>query len=102
MNLKFFKKEKSFKKESSRLNLVLYWKLAILFMLVTTLGSLFFGYYLFMQTNKDPVVPVGVASGKVETVSKDKIDKVLEYFTLRKQKSDQILATPAPFVDPSL
>lgn len=102
MQIKFFKKEKNFKKESFWFNLNFYWSLAVCFMFVTTLVSCFFGYYLFMQINKELIVGTDGASGQVETVKKERIQKVLEYFSLRKQKSNQILNSPSSIVDPSL
>ncbi|TSC77942.1 MAG: hypothetical protein G01um101424_76 [Parcubacteria group bacterium Gr01-1014_24] len=99
--IKFFKKEKNFKKESSLLNLNFYWELAVYFVFVTTLLSFFFGYYLFMRINKEPVLSAGGISGQVETVKKERIEKVLEYFSLRKEKSNQIINS-GPVVDPSL
>lgn len=103
MQIKFFKREKSFKKrkESLWLNINLYWKLAIYFMFAVVLVSSFFGYYLFTQVNKELVLSIS-GDSQVETIKKERIDKVLEYFSLRKQKSDQILNSPAPIVDPSL
>jgi len=100
--IKFFKKEKNFKKESSRFNLNLYWKLTVCFMFVMALLSFFFSYYLFRQISQEPVLETGGISPQVETINKDRIEKVLEYFSVRKQKSNQILYSPSPVIDPSL
>ncbi len=104
MKIKFFKKEKNFKKEKASLwsNINLYWKLTVLFMFVVVLLSFFFGYNLFRRISKEPVLSTDDIGGQVETVKKERIEKVLEYFSLRKQKSTQILNSPAPIVDPSL
>jgi len=64
--------------------------------------SYFFGYFLFTQTNKEPVFQMSGASSQVETVDKDRIDKVLEDFSTRQQKSNQILNSFTSVVDPSL
>ena len=102
MKIKFFKKEKKFKKETKWFDMGLCWKIAVSVMFLATIATAFFGYYLFQQTNKEPSLPTGGSSGQVETVKKEKIDRVLEYFSQRKQKSDQIINSPSPIVDPSL
>lgn len=102
--IKFFKKEKNFTKEQESLwlNINLYWKLAVFVIFVVLLLSFFFGYYFFMQINKEPILLIEGDNSQIETVKKERINKVLEYFDLRKQKSNQILNSPAPVIDPSL
>jgi hypothetical protein len=104
MQIKFFKKEKNFKKEKESfwLNVNLYWRFAVCFMFVVFLLSFLFGYYLFRQINQEPVLSSSDASPQIGTVNKEKMKKVLEYFSLREQKSIQILNSPSPVVDPSL
>ncbi len=104
MEIKFFKKEKNFKKEKESLwlDMNFYWELSVCLIFLVALTSLFFGYYFFAQINKESVLETGSTSGKVETVKKERIEKVLEYFSLRKQKSAQILNSPVLVVDPSL
>jgi uncharacterized protein (DUF2062 family) len=99
--MKFFKKEKKLKKESSGLNLNSYWQTAVCSLFVVVILLSIFGYSLFMSINKEPAV-IGGESGKVETVKKERISNVLEYFSLREQKSSEIFNSPAPIVDPSL
>ncbi len=104
MEIKFFKKEKVFKKEKESLwmSINFYWKLAVPIMFLVVIFSIFYGYYLFVNINKDPVLESNSTSGQFETVNKDKIGKAFDYFSIRKQKSNQILISPAPFIDPSL
>ncbi len=104
MQIKLFKKEKVFKKrkESLWLNINLYWKLAVFCLFVVFLLSSFFGYYLFTQINKEFIVSEDARSSQSDTVKKERINKVLEYFSGRDQKSDQIISSPAPIIDPSL
>ncbi|OGI62720.1 hypothetical protein A2818_02710 [Candidatus Nomurabacteria bacterium RIFCSPHIGHO2_01_FULL_40_12] len=99
--IKIFKKEKNFKKEGPWLNINFYWQLAVCIVFLTILLSLFFGYYLFMQINKEAVLEESSVSGQLETVKKERIDKVLLYFSLRAEKSNQILNSPSPIIDPS-
>ena len=104
MKIKFFKRKKSFKKEkrSLWLNINFYWELAVCLMFAITLLASFFGYSLFRKTDKEIVVSVKADNNQVKIIQKERIDKVLEYFNLRKTKSTQILNSPAPVVDPSM
>jgi len=104
MKIKFFKKEKSFRKEKESLwlNINFYWKLSVLFMFLVIISSFIFSYYLFMKINKESVALPIASSGQIKTVKKERIDKVLEYFSKRQEKSTKILNSPAPVVDPSL
>lgn len=101
MEIKFFKKEKGFKKESLSLNVNFYWELAVCFVFVAMLVSLFFGYYLFKKMNQESTTITGEGS-RQGLIEKERIDKVLEYFTARKQKSNQIINATTSVVDPSL
>lgn len=104
MKIKLFKKEKSFKKkkESLWLDINFYWKLAILFMFLAIALSCVFGYYFFTQTNKEFVISSNTSSGRAEIFNKERIEKVLEYFSLREEKSTEILNSSVSAVDPSL
>ena len=102
--IKLLTKEKHFKKdkESLWLDISLYWKLTVCFMFLVFLLASFFGYYLFMQINKDFTSEQGSINSQVPTVKKESIDKVLQIFSTRAQKSNQILNSPTPVIDPSL
>ncbi len=102
--IKFLKKEKNFTKEreSLWLNINFYWELAVFIMFVVVLLSFSFGYHLFMQTDQEPILETSGASVQVGTVKKERIYKVLEYFSRQNKKSNQILNSPSPVVDPSL
>ncbi len=102
MEIKFFKKEKNFKKTTFWLNLNLYWKMAVALVLLMAIFSIFFGYFLFVKANKEHAILEGSTSGQVEMIKKERIAKVLEYFNTRKQKFNQILYSSAPVVDSSL
>lgn len=102
MNIKFFKREKKFKKESSKINPNFYWRLAVGFMFLAAIVSAIFGYNFFMQTNQESVSEGRSVVGKAEALRKDRLEKILEYFSSREQKSNLILSSPAPVADPSL
>ena len=103
MELKFLKKEKSFKKTNLFFNTNLYWQLAVCGAFILSVASCFFGYYLFINTNNESISQSPIYDYKRnEVVNKEKIDTILDYFSVRKQKSNQILYSPSPVVDPSL
>lgn len=101
---KFFKKQKNFKKEKANLpsKINFCWKLSVLFVFIVFVVSLIFGRYLFVEISKELVVSEISSNGQIQIVKKERIEKVLEYFSIRKQKFDQILSSPVPIVDPSL
>lgn len=104
MQIKFFKKEDRFEKEKESLwlNINLYWELMVFFIIGVILASSLFGYSIFKKISKESFSSAVVTDSQVETVSKQRIEKVLNYFSLRKQKSSQILNSPLPIIDPSL
>lgn len=102
MMMKLFKKKNNFKKKDFVFNPNLYWRIALFCMLIIITLSSFFGYHLFTQINQEPVLPVAQDDGQIPTVDKDRILKVLQYFSIREQKSSEILNSPSPVIDPSL
>jgi len=101
MEIKFFKKQKKFKKGGWAIKPDLYWGyiLAITFLFI--LLFCIFGLYLFIKVNKEPISFVPTVSDQ-EIIKKEKLDKVLEYFSEREKKSEEILNSPSPIVDPSI
>lgn len=102
MKLNFFKKEKSFQKKSFIFYIKLYWDVAILVVFIFVLSFSIFGYYLFTNINKEMIMPTSDVAGQNNLVTKERISKTLEYFSLRDQKSSQIIYSVSPVVDPSL
>ncbi len=102
MKINLFKKEKSFKKKDFTFHSNLYWRIILLGTTIIILLSFIFSYHLFIQINQDPVLLIENNSGQLPLVNKDRIDKVLNYFSEREKKSIEILNSPAPIVDPSL
>ena len=103
-SLKKLKKQKNFTKDQKSfwLNINFYWEVAVFVMFVIITLSSFFGYYLFVKTNQKLVLETNDTNAQLNTIKKERIDKVLEYFSIKNKKSDQILNSPAPIVDPSL
>ena len=102
MNIKFFKKENNFKKKNFAFNSNLYWKIFVAGTLVIILFIFYFGYNLFMQINQESAIPATNTSGQIPTVSPDRMKKALDNFSARETKSNQIINSPSPVVDPSL
>jgi hypothetical protein len=102
MKIKFFKKEKTFKKKNFALNPNLFWELAVGCTLAIVLFAFYFGYNFFMQINQDYILPVASTSRQIPTVDKNRIETDINYFTSRENTSTQILNSPASAVDPSL
>lgn len=102
MKIEFFKKEYNFKKKNFDINPIFYWKIVVLSMVILVIFSFVFGYCFFVQINQVFVLPDINTGGQVGTVNKDRIEKVLNYFSDREQTSNEILNSPTPVVDPSL
>ncbi|MFA6520064.1 MAG: hypothetical protein WCT44_00465 [Candidatus Paceibacterota bacterium] len=102
MKIQLFKKEKHFTKKEFVFNANLYWKIATTLALIIIILSGVFGYRLFKQTNQEGAILNLNESRKTLIIKKDGLEKILNYFSEREKKSNQILNFPAPVVDPSL
>jgi hypothetical protein len=102
MKIEIPKIKKKFKKENFKINPGVYWKTMVILFLVLAVGIAVFAYNLFSQINDDNDSLIAEANQKIEKEKKDKINKVLEYFSERETKSNEILNAPSPVVDPSL
>jgi hypothetical protein len=101
MEIKFLKKKKKFRKGGLGIKPDLYWRYILYMTFVLILLSCVFGLYLFMKINNESISAVVNVNGE-NSIKKERIDKVLEYFKEREQKSIEILNSPSPIVDPSL
>ena len=101
MEIKFLKKKRKFRKGGLGIKPDLYWKYLLYMTFILILLSCAFGLYLFIEINKEPVSTV-MNIDKKRMTEKERLTKVLEYFSERKKKSVEILNSPSPIVDPSL
>ncbi len=102
-NLKdLFKKKKVWKKNDFEINPNLYWRYLLVLVVVVIVGSFVFGVVVYRQIKSEPLVSVGNSQETERTDQKNRILEMLEYFEARKQKSDLIIISPSPVVDPSL
>jgi cell division protein FtsW (lipid II flippase) len=102
IKINLFKKEKSFKKKDFTFHSNFYWRIILLCTTIIIILSFIFSYNLYIQISEEPVLPIENNDGQFPLVNKDRIDKVLNYFSEREKKSIEILNSPASVVDPSL
>jgi len=101
MNLDFLKKKKKFRKGGIGIKPDLYWRYILYMTFSLIVIFCVFGLYLFWEINNESITPA-VDTLEQDTVKKERIDKVLEYFLEREEKSVEILNSPSPIIDPSL
>ena len=103
MKFQFPKKKKDFfKKDESQIKSEFFWKIILYLTFAIILVSFVFGFNLFSQINKEPVISSTGISLQLNTARKDRIEKVLNIFSEREKKSSAILSSPSAIVDPSL
>lgn len=102
MNLNFLKFEKKFKKKEHQPDPDFYWRILFSVAVVLMLAGLVFGMFLFIKINQEDFSVSLGASGEGQKINKDRIGKVLQYFTDRQDKSKDILVMPSPRRDPSI
>ncbi len=103
MKIEFFKKKNNFNKKKSTPSPDLYWKFTVIGAFTIILVSFIFGYHLFMNIDQQTMTGVDT----VDSLQSPKIDdarlqKALNYFSERQNKSNEILNNPVPVVDPAL
>jgi len=101
IKINILKKQRDFKKKEFDLNPLLYWRIALAAAFIIIIFTFFESYRLFMKINREPSVAAGEQSAQVPSLSRERIDKVLQYFSERERKSQAILNSPVPIVDPS-
>src|SRR3989344_1532658 len=96
MKIGFFKKEKHFKKPNFVFHTNLYWKVAMCIVFGLSIISCIFGYSLFIKVNQEFTAQNTMQdSTQMQKTKKAKIDTVLQYFSDREQKSNDILSSPS-------
>jgi len=102
MDLKIFKIKKKFKKSEHQPDPDFYWKLVLFGTFILIFLAIFFGTRLFWKINKEDFSPAIQYDRQGKKISKNRIDAVLKYFTDRQTKSEGIINSPSPFIDPSM
>ncbi|MFA6177705.1 MAG: hypothetical protein WC694_02315 [Candidatus Paceibacterota bacterium] len=101
IKINLFKKEKSFKKKDFIFHTHFYWRIVLFCAVVIIFLSFLFSYRIFMQINQDHILSNTNDSGQSPMINKERIKKVLNYFSEREKKSAEILNSSAPVADPS-
>ncbi len=102
MQIKLLKFKRSFRKSGLKSSPEFLWNMLLLLAFVIISTGAVYGFFLFRKVNIEATPNRGGDVINREAVSKDRINKSLEYFSNRKEKSDKILSLPSPIVDPSL
>lgn len=102
MKITLFKKQNNFKKKDFTFHLNFYWRIILLCAVVMIFLSFLFGYRLFVKISQKPILQFPNENGVAYVVNQDYILKALNYFSEREKKSNKILNSPSPVVDPSL
>ena len=101
MQVKVFKRKKNFRKGGLRIHPDMFWQVILLAGFFVFFASSIFGFYFFKTIQQKFLLPDQDVRDFSKVVSKERIDKVLEYFSLNERKSDEIINSPSPIVDPS-
>jgi hypothetical protein len=102
MNIDFLKTKKNFNKKNYQIDPNAYWRIILLVVLIMVLASFVYGFYVLLETNRDSFVSSANTNDQIEKNRKTRIDNILQYFSDREKKSEIILNSPSPIVDPSL
>ena len=101
MKIKFFKREKKFKKGGFHANPDISWEIVLYLAFALVVASFVFGFLLLKEINKEAGEGEVNARGQAKIIEKERIDKALDYFAEREKKSAEISNSPSPIVDPS-
>jgi len=102
MKLDFLKIKKSFKKRSSQPNSDLYWRMILGIAISVVIAGFTFAIYQFVELNKNFSNPTSDETTLEGTLKRERVEKVMEYFSKRAEKSENIKNSASPIIDPSL
>jgi len=104
MKLKeILKKKKIYKKENFTINVGLFWNIILAVAFVLVVSSFVFGFFLFKKVDESSSDSTSnKKDNSIEMVTKERINRDLQYFVDREKRSTNILNSLSPVVDPSL
>ena len=102
MDIKFLKIKKTFRKGGLHINPDVFWNILQGTAFVLVISSFIFGFYLFYKIEKGFVLPTQSTDNKTQSIDMERINKILELFSQKKEKSTKITNSPSPIVDPSI
>jgi len=94
--------KKRFRKGGIHTSPELFWELLLFMAFSIILASCVFGFFLFIQIDKGSMAEQVDTNTGTQTINSERINKVLEHFSTRAEKSTQIINSPSPIIDPSL
>ncbi|MCX6747767.1 MAG: hypothetical protein NTW98_02370 [Candidatus Nomurabacteria bacterium] len=99
---KFLNKKRELKKSSWVINPDIYWRYLIVLSAVLMVVLFAFAFYLFSNINSKNVEEENVNVVRLQTINKERLDNVIEYFSKREKVSENIIRLPSRVIDPSL
>ena len=99
---KFFTPKKNYKHDVFTVNPDLYWKSILVLSTLIVFGFFTFGFFLSRKIDDESGSALPANLTAPEAVSKDKLQKVIDYFAKRERISLEIINSPSAVIDPSL
>ncbi len=89
-----------FSKEKIQINPDKYWIFVLIFNFLIIVSAFVFGYFMF--TNASIELNTEEPVSNKQGVNEKKLEEVLNFFEIRKEKSEKIILAPLEKVDPSI
>jgi len=102
MKIELFKLKKSYRKKDYKVNPDICWAAILVISVVMIAISVLYGFSLFFEINKDFTSYSITTNDQAEKSRKTRLENALQYFAEREKKSESIINSPSPVVDPSL
>ena len=102
MKIELFKFKKSYKKKDYQINPSIYWTTILVISALMIVVSVFYGLSVFFEINKDFTSYPITTNDQTEKNREIRLENALQYFSEREKKSESIMNSSSPVVDPSL
>lgn len=102
IKLEFPKKKKTYSKNNIQPDPNIYWLEIFSIGFLLTVLSFGFGLYTFIQISKEVIAGNESTNRPIEKISKERINRALDVFSVRADAANSILSAPSDIVDPSL
>jgi len=101
MDFKFFKKKKKYQKNFFKNNVSFFWKLILFLFFVFLLIIVFFSFHTFKKINQETIFLNEEIELIIKNQEKDKLKDILNYFSQKELKTEEIFETDFLIIDPS-
>lgn len=95
------KKKKKYRKGGFHTNPNVGWETLVFLTALVILLAGVYGTRLFLETSNEFEAPMLPSDAEKKTIARERIEKVLEYYSRKAHISAEIVTTPASLVDPS-